>query len=476
MTSPPSGHDTNTRHPFSGTESEPRFGRTAIMYVASRCNLDCVFCLEKGSGWTPRPTPEAADIQREMTALYERGARHITFMGAETFFRKDLHTLLAFARELGYSQIGVTTNGTVLSKPGFYARLREAGLAFIEFSIHAADADLARDVSGNPATFERQMRALTELEKLTGTWVIFNIVIHPLNVTALAEIPRLITGRFPAIQGHYKLKWASRQRAEKNEVGTPFTYDLLDAVALGRELDEMGVDFSFDNFPLCRLGPYAHRSHKALNLLGDVQYFDYKNDQSGEYFDSGRQFDGYVFPEQTCAGCSLEPLCSGVRDPYHGRFGSSALTRQTRSAAELAAEVAQTFGLGDSVDPIRQLEHLAAEARPRPSEKPGPQPDAPARPVPPPARVVFAHPEVPEPVELDVAPRDSVPEVFAASERLALTYRGWPAGDPWSNPIAQPLLAGIRDRFTEATSPDLTLEEVVARLREVRVDRWEPVP
>ena len=51
------------------------------------------------------------------------GARHITFMGGETFFRKDLGRILAHARDVGFTRVGVTTNGTVLSKKGFIGDL-----------------------------------------------------------------------------------------------------------------------------------------------------------------------------------------------------------------------------------------------------------------------------------------------------------------------------------------------------------------
>ncbi len=62
-----------------------------------------------------------------------------------------------------------------------------------------------------------------------------------------------------------------------------------------------------------RLGPHASRSHDQSGLLEQVQvqYFDFKHHEA-RYYESGRQLSLRMWPEETCADCSLETICGGV--------------------------------------------------------------------------------------------------------------------------------------------------------------------
>jgi molybdenum cofactor biosynthesis enzyme MoaA len=89
--------------------------KTAIMYIAERCNQDCVFCLEVDGSWTPFVDPTTRQVVDQINRLRSRGADQITFMGGETFFRKDLPQIITHAKSIQYKRVGVVTNGTVLS-------------------------------------------------------------------------------------------------------------------------------------------------------------------------------------------------------------------------------------------------------------------------------------------------------------------------------------------------------------------------
>ena len=83
---------------------------TAILYIAERCNQSCVFCLEEDGGWSEFVDPTTDQVNAELVRLWSRGARQLTFMGGETFFRKDLGRIIARARAIGFGRVGVTTN------------------------------------------------------------------------------------------------------------------------------------------------------------------------------------------------------------------------------------------------------------------------------------------------------------------------------------------------------------------------------
>src|SRR5439155_2201576 len=123
---------------------------------------------------------------------------HITFVGGEPFFRKDLGRILAHARAEGFSRVGVTTNGTVLSKPGFVRELRASGLDFIEFSIHGHTPELSNAIAGTSYTHDRQSLALDEIAA-EGLPVILNVVVCRPNKDHLADIARYVCERWPSL-------------------------------------------------------------------------------------------------------------------------------------------------------------------------------------------------------------------------------------------------------------------------------------
>ena len=77
--------------------------RTAILYIAERCNQQCVFCLEEDSEWSEFVDPSTQQVYDVLERLHGRGGRQITFMGGETFFRKDLPRIISRAKQIGFT-------------------------------------------------------------------------------------------------------------------------------------------------------------------------------------------------------------------------------------------------------------------------------------------------------------------------------------------------------------------------------------
>src|SRR5262249_7681794 len=305
----------------------------------------------------------AREVTAEITKLRGRGAEHITFMGGETFFRKDLGRILAHARAEGFSRVGVTTNGTVLSKKGFVRELRESGLDFIEFSVHGHTPELSNAIAGTSYTHERQSLALDEIrdEKLP---TIMNVVVCRQNKDHLVDIARYVCERYAGLEVRFKFKFVSLQGlAAKSE--DVLRYQEVDAIPVGDYLAERGVPFWYYNFPLCRLGRHAGHAHEVGTLAVDETYFDYDHWGARGYYDSGHQLLGRVWPTETCGACTMRPLCPGLDEQYRRASGTSALARRTDDPEPILA-----FALRDrGVDPARAAERLPPlQKAPRPTD------------------------------------------------------------------------------------------------------------
>ncbi|MGH7434246.1 MAG: radical SAM protein, partial [Polyangiaceae bacterium] len=298
---------------------------TAILYIAERCNQDCVFCLEEDGSWRPFVDPSTEATRDEITRLWHRGARHITFMGGETFFRKDLGRLLSHARDIGFTRVGVTTNGSVLSKKGFIKALVDSGLAFIELSIHGHTRELAAAISGATFTFDRQAAAMAELDEIGSLMTIVNVVACKENARHLVDVVRYVCDEYPRIPARFKVKFVSLQglAAERAEA---LRYDEVDFGAIAELATSRGKAIWFYNVPLCRLGAHAAHSAELGAFAVDDRYFDYEHRDEPEYYESGHQLEGRVYPPETCGACTLRPVCPGIEETHRRVHGTAALS------------------------------------------------------------------------------------------------------------------------------------------------------
>lgn len=105
------------------------------LMLGYECNLNCIFCYaaEKRGKIKPLKTEEA---KARMHEAIERGATIIDFNGGEPTIRKDIIELVEYAKELGFKQIAITTNGQMFRYPEFTKRIIEAGLNHVVVSIH----------------------------------------------------------------------------------------------------------------------------------------------------------------------------------------------------------------------------------------------------------------------------------------------------------------------------------------------------
>lgn len=425
--------------------------KTAIVYITQRCNLSCVFCLEDDPTWRGYADPETDDVRATIDRLYADGARHITFMGGETLFRKDLAPILAHARSVGFTRLGVTTNGSALSKPGAIARLRDAGLHFIELSIPAHTPELSRAITQSDVAFERQARAIEEIATV-GCPVIANVVICRENKDVARELAAYVVGALPADRLRLKFKFVSQQGNEAQrtaDTGEGLAYEDVDMVALGDDMEAAGAAFWTCNVPLCRLGPHTAHAHEVMTFATDETYFDLDHVGKLDYFDSSYQMGGKVWPEDTCRTCRLRPICPGVERAYLERFGPSALTARDDDPVTILAAAARLMGEPDDGMEAR-VERLTRTVHRYPDD-PGQRPGT----------LRLEHPEAPQPLDLSVTRAEPGARGYVVTDSLVLSYVTWATGRPVDDARCRELLDACAQVIRRADAGGQHAEEAV---------------
>ncbi len=93
--------------------------------LTNRCNLDCFYCHREGNGDSAGEM-DTAKVKRVLDEARASGIRTIKFTGGEPLLRSDLFEIIGHSRSLGFSDISLTTNGTLLDE--YSVSLKAAGL------------------------------------------------------------------------------------------------------------------------------------------------------------------------------------------------------------------------------------------------------------------------------------------------------------------------------------------------------------
>ncbi|MFY0991804.1 pyrroloquinoline quinone biosynthesis protein PqqE [Halomonas sp. C05BenzN] len=150
-----------------------------------RCPLQCSYCsnpLDFAAVKEELTTEEWIDTLTQARAM---GAVQLGFSGGEPLVRRDLETLVAEARRLGFYS-NLITSGLGLDEPRIEA-LQEAGLDHIQISLQASDPDVAAAVAGSSRAHEKKL-AMARAVKAAGYPMVLNVVLHRHNIDRLDRI------------------------------------------------------------------------------------------------------------------------------------------------------------------------------------------------------------------------------------------------------------------------------------------------
>src|SRR5450631_3902672 len=93
------------------------------------CNNRCVFCAQDG-------LPDTTTSLEEELTRARACSDEVTFVGGEPTLDRGLAEHVARARALGFTRIGLQTNGRLLAESGYAESLARAGLTDVHLSIH----------------------------------------------------------------------------------------------------------------------------------------------------------------------------------------------------------------------------------------------------------------------------------------------------------------------------------------------------
>lgn len=187
---------------FNYTMSPPMPGSLNIE-LNNSCNQKCVFCPFHGryavSELKPsKLTPEFVKQILDQAKKLGIGNKELGFyLAGEAFLYKELPEVIAYAKQIGYKYIFLTTNG-VLATEDRLKEVIEAGLDSIRFSVNGGDKNTYKDIHGTD-DFDNvlnNIRFLHEYRKEKGIDIAISLscVLTKKTINTKADIVKVFSG------------------------------------------------------------------------------------------------------------------------------------------------------------------------------------------------------------------------------------------------------------------------------------------
>lgn len=288
--------------------TSPRTGEVveeALVRVNFHCNQACRFCFVS----THLPPAEDAVIRAAIVDA-ARSGRQVTLTGGEPTLNPALREYVALARAHGRHPVALQTNAVRLAEGVLTDALVEAGVRWVQVSLHATRADLSDEITEAPGTFAKTVVGLDHLHAHADVDLVINFVITRKNPDELAPFVRLVAARWPRASANISFVAASSDVVPHDAEMVPRYGEVLpqlaEAVAEARRL---GVDLrgfeSMCGIPLCLVPAEVRPAVVAVVPDG---------------YDRGEFHHGAA-----CGACALRGRCYGLRRSYLALYGDGEL-------------------------------------------------------------------------------------------------------------------------------------------------------
>lgn len=285
----------------------------ADLKVGFACNNRCVFCAqgEKRSECGMIPKDE---LLRRLEQVKDRTAG-VVLTGGEPILYKQLLTVIAAAREMGFSSVQIQTNGRMLSYPHIVKALIASGATEFAPSLHGSTPEI-HDTQTRAKGSWRESVAGIRNAVLTGLPVVTNSVVTRYNTHDLPSLVELL-GRVGVKQAQLAFVHPVGTAAALFDEVVPRLGDCVEPIRAAREVARRyGLRLVAEAMPYCFM-----RGMEELVVEDEIPHTTVVDlDGQVEDYSKWRVREGKSHGAP-CEACSARLRCEGPWREYPEKFG-----------------------------------------------------------------------------------------------------------------------------------------------------------
>ncbi|MDK2975523.1 MAG: 7,8-dihydro-6-hydroxymethylpterin dimethyltransferase [Methanofollis sp.] len=166
--------------------------------LTNRCNLNCTFCFAnaRACGFVYEPSfDQIVEMMAMLRSEKPVPTPAVQFSGGEPTMRDDLFEIIEKAKEMGFSQVQVATNGIKIAKdPQYVQKLKDAGLSTIYLHFDGVTKET------NPI-LETGLKVVEYCEKAKLGVVLVPTIINGKNDHEIGAILKYAADHITAVRG-----------------------------------------------------------------------------------------------------------------------------------------------------------------------------------------------------------------------------------------------------------------------------------
>jgi len=242
----------------------------------------------------------------------------------EPTINPELVSYVKMLREAGFEEIEITTNGRMLSVPGYAEKLARAGIKKFKISIHGSNPLTHDALTRTPGSFKQTIRGLREVSKIKRKYGLTINILTTITKLNYKDIPDMVAVflKYPVDALIFNVFDITGEATRVAHILAPKYSDVEKTFYRAIKKYETairrkGVEVTI-SLPLCILRDEIkkHYGNYELIVLCD-----------GPAPKASELRRGRVFIE-ACKECSLQNLCDGVWENYIRLYGDSEFVAQ----------------------------------------------------------------------------------------------------------------------------------------------------
>ena len=149
--------------------------------VTSNCNFRCKYC---NSHNTNSEDMSDKDIKEILEAAISNGVKRVHWTGGEPLFKRNICDYMKYAKELGYEEQSMTTNGFFLEK--MVESLKDSGLSRINVSLDTMDREKFKNIVGIDS-LDRVISGIEKMLETSDCLIKINMVVMKDNLNEVTD-------------------------------------------------------------------------------------------------------------------------------------------------------------------------------------------------------------------------------------------------------------------------------------------------
>lgn len=282
-----------------------------VVEASRYCNNNCIFCTESRE----RPVKNYVTADLKEAAKYYQG---VDFAVGEPTINPNLPDYIKMAKEAGFKELEITTNGRMLAVPGYAEKLARAGISRFKISIHGSSPRVHDALTRTPGSFRQTAAGLLSVSRLKRGYGLTIDTLTTVTKLNYRDIPDLLTLllKFPVDTLVLNIFDPMGEAKSRCELLMP-KYSEVEKVFHGavkrleRVIKRRGVELCI-SLPICILSDDIKKYYSNYEVLA------FKGE--GENIEESATQRGKVFTD-VCQNCSLKGICDGIWEDYIKIFG-----------------------------------------------------------------------------------------------------------------------------------------------------------